>query len=123
VLLASIFSSLVAGGEAHSVANTALGAEIFDDEDMLLRFRQDDPGWGLPESWFQHLHALATLAVEFESNEPISNRIGRFDEVVTNALDLLGQLEAAGAALSPAHTSRLNALQRGVEKFATDERI
>jgi len=41
--------------------------------------------------------------------------------VVTEALDLLGNAEAAGAALSPSHRSRLESLRAGLNLFAEAE--
>lgn len=123
VLLAPLLSPLLADGEAQSVANTALGPEIFGDAAMLTQFQQRDPHWGLPAAWYQHLHALATIAAGLDSSEPVIGRIGQLDRVVTDAINLLSQLEKEGAALSPAHKNRLTAIQRAVSKFATDERI
>jgi len=123
VFLPSLLSPLVAMGEAQSVARTPLGPEVFGDTQLLSRFRQDDPSWGLTDAWNQHMFALATVATEFDSNASIATRTGEFDRVVTEALSLLDRLERAGVASLTTHRSRLTALQRGVSKFAADERI
>jgi len=118
----NLLSPLEASGEAVSVARTALATEVFSSDEERDRFRRELP-WGIADSWKQHMTSVAGVFSDLDASADASNRVAVVLDEISDALALLGQVEAAGAALSPSHRSRLQALSEGLALFAEAESL
>lgn len=123
VFLVPLLSPLEARGEATSTANSALGEEAFADAELLHRFRQDDPAWGITDTWYQHMEALATEANRVSAEDSVLDRIRLVDDRLREAERLIDRLGDSGVALAPAHTTRVTALRRGLATFVNRQRL
>jgi hypothetical protein len=116
----SLLSPLDASGEAVSVARTSLATQVFPDGDLRGHFQRDLP-WGIADSWMQHMTSIAELFSDLDVTAGTSDRVAAVLAAVSEALALLREAEAAGAALSASHRSRLESLRDGLTLFADAE--
>jgi hypothetical protein len=116
----NLLSPLEANGEAVSVARTGLATEVFSSDEERDRFRRELP-WGIAESWKQHMTSIAEVFSDLDATADASDRVATVLGAISDALTLLSRVEAAGAALSPSHRSRLQALREGLILFADAE--
>lgn len=116
----NLLSPLDAAGEAVSVARTNVADQVFSDDGIRDHFRQD-MAWGIADSWIQHMTSIAELFSELDMENEASDRVAAVMDSVSVALELLGEAEHAGAALSPSHRSRLESLRDGLMLFAEAE--
>jgi len=77
--------------------------------------------WGLTESWSQHMAAIARLHQSVDKNLAISGRLDAILRDLQDASRLLRIFLEAGTALKPEHLTRLNALIRALDSFASQE--
>ncbi len=118
----NLLSPLEANGEAVSVARTGLATEVFSSDEERDRFRRELP-WGIADSWKQHMTSVAEVFSDLDASADASDRVATVLDSISDALALLSQVEAAGAALSPSHRSRLQALREGLVLFADTESL
>lgn len=120
IFVEPLLSAVERDGEGISIARTSLGAAVFPDLDERRNLVNEEP-WGIADSWGQHMAAIAEVHQTVDPTRTVAGRVADFRQSLVNAVQLHRELTDAGAAVAPAHSTRLMALIESLDIFAAAE--
>ena len=121
-LAGPILTPLDAAGEGSAIVRSALANRVIPDRGHR-RVLRTEGAFGIADAWLQHLIELSALAETAATPSTPAGRIDQLSDELTSAVSLLDELGSAGVVVSPAHRTRLVAVQQGLEAFRLAESL
>lgn len=117
----SLLTSMRVEGEGALVARSALASRAFPEEGVRERMGLDAPDWSLPESWFQHLVALGSLADGLHQEGSLAAQRLRLSQLLDDASTLFDELNAARVPLPTPYQTRVRVYRAALAEFEARE--
>lgn len=119
--LRSVWSPLLAVGEADNIWASEFREAVFGPEDVVETSNSPLDELSVSAAQLQFLTSLARQANEIGVIPRLSDRLGALDASLTIAVDLLGAIDAAGYPLSSRYAPRVRAMKSALSRFREAE--
>ena len=122
VLARGLLAPIEAAGEGSSIASAPSGTLAIPNPVLLDRLR-NGPEIGLAAAWYFYLAELSDLFGSVAQTLGPADRVSQMTTALERCQALSSDLRSEGAALAPAHATRIENYRVALEAFAAAESL